>query len=67
MDVTNAAGVLAGSILTGLALIVIVATIVAINNIFHRYWKPVTLWRCDSLPARFADPTELKETNAKQI
>ena len=30
---------LAGSILTGLGFIVIVATAVVINNIIHKYWK----------------------------
>lgn len=41
MDVENAANMLAGSILTMLSLVIVVIGIVVINNIFHRYWKPV--------------------------
>jgi hypothetical protein len=41
MDMDQAAVFLAGSILTVLGFIVVVIGIVAINNIFHKYWKPV--------------------------
>ena len=41
MDVSNAANILAGSILVMLALVIIVIGIVAINNIFAKYWQPV--------------------------
>jgi len=41
MDVSNAANMLAGSILVMIALVVIVIGIVVINNIFHKYWQPV--------------------------
>jgi len=41
MDVSNAANMLAGSILVMIALVVIVIGIVAINNIFAKYWQPV--------------------------
>jgi hypothetical protein len=45
MDVEVAASVLAGSILTGLAFVVAVITIVVINNIIARFWKPVSIVR----------------------
>jgi hypothetical protein len=64
MDIDNAAAILAGSILTGLALIVAVITIVAINNIISKYWKPIRIFTADSLnfnpPSRFIDPEEVK-------
>jgi hypothetical protein len=60
MDVGNAAGVLAGSILTCLAIIVMVITVVIINNIFSRYWKPVK-WIKFEDPPRFITPEELKQ------
>lgn len=41
MDVDVAAKVLAGSILTGMAFVVFVITIIVINNLLHKYWKPV--------------------------
>jgi hypothetical protein len=39
MDMDQAAVFLAGSILTGLGFIIIIATAVVINNIIHKYWK----------------------------
>ena len=58
MDVENAAGILAGSILTMLALIVVVIGIVAINNIISKYWKPIK-WVKYDMPPRFASQEEL--------
>jgi len=58
MDVDNAAGILAGSILTMLALIIVVIGIVVINNIFSRYWKPIK-WVKYDIPPRFASQEEL--------
>ena len=66
MDVDVAAEILAGSILTGLAFVVFVITIVAINNIIAKYWKPVTLWRFPEYPpTRFAEPQELANVEPK--
>jgi len=59
MDVDNAAEILAGSILTGLALVIIVITIVVINNIFSKYWKPIKWVKYDNMPPRFASQEEL--------
>jgi hypothetical protein len=58
MDVDNAAGILAGSILTMLALIVVVIGIVAINNIISKYWRPIK-WVKYDMPPRFASQEEL--------
>jgi hypothetical protein len=55
MDVENAAAILAGSILTGLSFIVVVITIVVINNIFSRYWLPIKWVRFEEYPPRYAD------------
>jgi hypothetical protein len=55
MDVENAAAILAGSILTGLSFIVVVITIVVINNIFSRYWLPIKWFRFEEYPPRYAD------------
>jgi len=59
MDMDVAATVLAGSILTGLAFIVVVITIVVVNNIFHRYWQPVKWIRFDDAPSRFMSEEEM--------
>jgi hypothetical protein len=45
MDMDTAATFLAGSILTMMGFIVVVIGIVVINNIFHKYWKPVQWMR----------------------
>jgi hypothetical protein len=59
----QAAVFLAGSILTMLGFIVVIAGVVAINNIVHKYWKPVKIFSADSWhvnpPHRFAAPEEI--------
>ena len=71
MDMDQAAVWLAGSILTMLGFITIVAGIVAVNNILHKYWKPVRMFTSDSfqpfggpLP-RYATEEELKTKDSK--
>ena len=66
MNMDQAAIFLAGSILTMLSVIVIVAGVVLINNIIHRYWKsfgwkifPVYL---DQPAPRFAEPHEVDKS-----
>lgn len=65
MDMDQAAVWLAGSILTMLGFIVIIIGLVIINNILHKYWKPVRIFSYDSWfvnpPPKFAEPTEEKE------
>jgi hypothetical protein len=73
MDMDQAAVFLAGSILTMLGFVVVCIGIVAINNILHKFWKPVRIFSADSWhinpPARFASQEELnriaKETVKK--
>jgi len=60
MDVDTASSVLAGSILTGLAIIVAIITVVIINNIVSKYWKPIKFIRFDDRPARFMTEEELR-------
>lgn len=59
MDMDQAAVFLAGSILTMLGFIVVIAGVIVINNLIHEYWKPVKLWRFDEHPSRFASQEEL--------
>lgn len=49
----QAAVFLAGSILTMMGFIVIVVALVIINNIFHRYWKPVKIWKFETYPPQY--------------
>ena len=48
MDMDQAAVWLAGSILTMLGFIVVVAGIIVINNLLHKYWKPIRIFTHDS-------------------
>jgi hypothetical protein len=62
MDMDQAAVFLGGSILTMLGFVVVVAGIVAINNIISRFWKPVRLFTPDSWtginPPQFSNQEE---------
>ena len=62
MDMDQAAVFLAGSILTALGFVVFVIAIVIVNNIIHRWWKPLG-WTFGwiSLPTRFATTEELEQ------
>lgn len=60
MDMDQAAVFLAGSILTALGFLVIVAAVVLVNNLLHKYWKPVTIFKWAQYePTRFATPEEV--------
>ena len=65
----QAAVFLAGSILTALGFIVVVAAIVAVNNIISKYWKPVRIFSADSWnlnpPVRYATDDELAKIAPK--
>ncbi len=67
MSIEQSSIFLAGSILTMLGFIVVVAGIVIINNILHKYWKPVKLFTPESWKA-FNPPVymELSE-DAKKV
>lgn len=68
MDMDQAAVFLSGSILTALGFIVIVGAVVVVNNILHKYWKPVKIFSPDSWkgfnpPMSYNEPImEKKET-----
>lgn len=64
MNMDQAAVWLAGSILTMLGLITVTAGVIAINNLLHKYWKPVRIFTADSWhinPPRYATESELKD------
>ncbi len=59
---------LAGSILTVLGFTVIILGIVFVNNVLHKYWKPVKFFTSDSWsainpPQRFVTQEELEKSN----
>jgi hypothetical protein len=70
MDMDQAAVFLAGSILTMLGFVIVVAGFVVINNIIHKYWKPVKIFTPDSWsminpPLKFVNQDELDRVAPK--
>ena len=72
MDVEIAANILGGTILTGLSIVIVIVFIVIINNIIHKYWRPIKIFTDDSwntFPnSRFVESHEVvenKETKDK--
>jgi len=61
MNMDVAAVFLASSILTMLAAIVWVMAILVINNLIHKYWKPIGLYKMIDPNQRFAEPRELEK------
>lgn len=51
MDLDNAATFMLGSIGYGIGIAFGVIVVVLINNILHKYWKPVTMFTPDSWKA----------------
>jgi hypothetical protein len=64
MDVMTATTILAGTILTGISICLAVIVILVVNNLLHKYWKPVT-WRMlpEYQERRFATEEELDKIN----
>jgi hypothetical protein len=50
MDINQAALFFSGSILTVLSVIVLSIGILIVNNLFHRFWKPVAFLRFQDYP-----------------
>ena len=48
MDLDKSMVFLSGSILIMLGFIVIVAGSIVINNLLHKYWKPIRIFTADS-------------------
>ena len=62
----QAAVFLSGSILTAMGFIVVIIAIVFVNNILHKYWKPVRIFTTDSWtamnpPQRFATAEDMEK------
>ena len=69
MDTEIASTFLSGAILFGAGFAILGIVIVFLNNIFHKYWKPIRIFSEDSWimfsglsnNARFAEPTEIEK------
>jgi len=59
MDMMQAAVFLGGSILIMMGFVIVIIGLVVINNILHRYWKPVKIFHPDSWKG-FNPPAEVE-------
>ena len=61
MDIDQASNFLACTILVGAGITVLIAFVLLINNLCHRYWKSFSLpeFMNPAAPRRFAEPHEL--------
>jgi hypothetical protein len=70
MDMDQTAVWLAGSILITLGFVVVIAGVIVVNNILHKYWKPVRIFTADSWnlnpPSRFITPEDMNEIKNKE-
>jgi hypothetical protein len=48
MNIEQSAVILVGTLLASMSLLIIIATAIAINRLFHKFWKPVSLFTPES-------------------
>ena len=63
MDIDQASNFLACTILIGSGITVVIAFVLLINNLCHRYWQPLNLpeFMNPTAPRRFAETHEMPE------
>ena len=70
MNVENAAVFLANSILIGAGFCIVAIAVIFVNNMIHKYWKPVRLFTADSWhfnpPPRFATDEEIQRMKDRE-
>ena len=71
MDMDQAAVFLAGSILTALGFVVFIIAVIFVNNLLHKYWKPVRIFTADSWaamnpPIRYATTEEVEKITSSE-
>jgi hypothetical protein len=65
MDINQAALFFSGSILTVLSVIVLSIGILIVNNLFHRFWKPVAFLRFQDYPPMMTDYNAVDQLHKK--
>ena len=63
-EVIQAANFVTGALLISLGLVIIVATILVINNLFSRFWKPVRVF---TYIAAKISPEDAATLDSKQV
>ncbi len=68
MNMDSAAIFLASSILLALGFVALIIAVVFINNVLHKYWKPVNLftpdsWKAFNPPPQFMNKEDVDKMN----
>ena len=70
MNVENAAVFLANSILIGAGFCIVFIVVIFVNNLLHKYWKPVRIFSSDSWhinpPPHFVTDEEIQRMKNKE-
>jgi hypothetical protein len=61
MEIQSMVDFLVGSILFAFGTVIIASMVVVVNNIFHKYWKPVKWTMLSPVEYRFVDPNTLEQ------
>ena len=67
MEIQSAINFLVGSVLFSSGVIVLCGMIVALNNLFSKYWKPVKWTIFNPVEYRFIDPTAMNEVQIPEL
>jgi len=69
LEITNAVNFLVGSILFSFSAIILAVMVIILNNLFHRFWKPIKWQVFDPQDVHIVDHRvieELKQSMEKQ-
>jgi hypothetical protein len=67
MGVIDAANFVSSAVLISLGIIIIVATILVINNLFSRYWRPVKVFTYIAAKISAEDAAIMEENRVERI
>jgi len=67
MGVVDAANFVSSALLISLGLIIIVATILIINNLFNRFWRPVKVFTYIAAKISAEDAAAMEENRVDRI
>ena len=59
MELESYVTFLVGSLLISLGMIIIMLTLVFLNQVLYKFWKPVKIFSMEPWNLRFADPQDL--------
>lgn len=67
MEINGAVVFLVGSLLVSFGLLIIGMLLLALNNVYARFWKPVRWTVFNPVEYRFIDSKTLKEVNVQFV